>query len=274
MRNLLLFFKKSATFFEFLLLEIVAFLLIMQNEGYQSNVMLSACNRVVATTYRVIDSVEDYFSLSTENQLLVEENVRLQERIIALESALAASSFQKESLMVFENTYDFIAAKTIYNTVDNIQNYLIIDKGTDDGIEAEMGVVDRNGVVGIVKTSSNHFSMVLPILNVQSRLSCRIGRGGTFGSLVWNAVDSRYAMLEEIPRHVAVECGDSVFTSGLSVVFPEGFLVGIIDDVHLGENSANYELKIKLACDFRSVNYVKVVRFANKQEYEELKTED
>lgn len=274
MRNLLLFFKKSATFFEFVLLEIVAFLLIIQNEGYQSNVMLSACNRVVATTYRVIDSVEDYFSLSTENQLLVEENVRLQERIIALESALTSYSYQTDSLFAMGKSYDFIAAKTVYNTVDNIQNYLIIDKGTNDGIEAEMGVVDRNGVVGIVKTTSKHFSMVLPILNVQSRLSCRIGCSGTFGSLVWDAVDSRYAMLEEIPRHIVVESGDSVFTSGLSAVFPEGLLVGVIDDVSLGENAANYKLKVKLACDFRSINYVKIVRFANKQEYEELKVEN
>lgn len=273
MRNLLLFLKKTATFFEFLLLEIVAFLLIMQNDGYQSNVILSSCNSFVAGTYRIIDTVKDYFFLSRENRLLVEENTALQERVVMLETALSKYS-QTDSLAVDGQEYEFFSAKTVYNTVDNIQNHLVIDKGMVDGVRAEMGVIDGNGVVGIIKTVSNHFAMVIPIINVQSHLSCRIGHNGSFGSLVWDASDSRYALLEEIPRHVAIACGDSVFTSGLSAVFPEGFLVGVIEDFDLSANAANYVIQVRLACDFRSVNYVKVVSYAKKQEYEAIKIEN
>ena len=272
MRNLLLFLKKTATFFEFLLLEIVAFLLIMQNDGYQSNVILSSCNSFVAGTYRIIDTVRDYFFLSQENQLLVEENTALQERVVMLETALSRYS-QTDSLVAGQE-YEFFSAKTVYNTVDNMQNHLVIDKGKADGVRAEMGVVNSSGVVGIVKTVSNHFAMVIPIVNVQSHLSCRIGRNGTFGSLVWDARDSRYAALEEVPRHAAVARGDSVFTSGLSAVFPEGFLVGVIEDFELAANAANYTIQVRLACDFRSVNYVKVVSYTKKEEYEAIKIEN
>lgn len=272
MRNLFLFLKKTATFFEFLLLEIVAFLLIINNDGYQSNAMLSSCNHLVASTYRVADSIKEYFNLDKENLSLIEENTRLKARVLMLETVLS-SSLQVDSVGVFKKDYSFLSAKAVYNTIDNIQNYIVIDRGTEDGVSPEMGVIDGDGVVGIVKTTSKHFSLVLPILNVQSRLSCRVNRGGCFGSLVWDAKDARYAMLEEIPRHVKVEVGDSIFTSGLSSVFPEGFLVGVVDDSFLNEDAANHTIKVRLACDFYSVNYVKVVRYDKKEEYDTIKTE-
>jgi rod shape-determining protein MreC len=206
------------------------------------------------------------------NLSLIEENTRLKARVLMLETVLS-SSLQVDSVGVFKKDYSFLSAKAVYNTIDNIQNYIVIDRGTEDGVSPEMGVIDGDGVVGIVKTTSKHFSLVLPILNVQSRLSCRVNRGGCFGSLVWDAKDARYAMLEEIPRHVKVEVGDSIFTSGLSSVFPEGFLVGVVDDSFLNEDAANHTIKVRLACDFYSVNYVKVVRYDKKEEYDTIKTE-
>ncbi len=270
MHTLLLFFKKTATFFEFLLLELVAFLLIMQNEGYQGNVLLSSCNRVVATVYSCVDAVTDYFFLNTENSRLAAENTALQERVLALENLLTVAQLSGDSLRESEQEYTFLVSKVVYNTVANFQNYMVIDKGAVDGIAPEMGVVEQCGVVGIVKTISEHFATVLPLLNVQSRVSCRIGRGGSFGSLVWDAGDSRFAKLEEVPRHVEVAAGDSIFTSGLSAVFPEGFLVGVVEETHLEKSAANHDITVRLACDFRSVNYVKVVRYTHCGELNEM----
>ncbi len=270
MHTLLLFFKKTATFFEFLLLELVAFLLIMQNDGYQGNVLLSSCNRAVATVYAWADAVTDYLFLSPENRRLAAENTALQERVLALEEQLAEATFCADSSQTTERDYTFVSAKTIYNTVASFQNYIVIDKGAADGIVPEMGVVEPSGVVGIVKTVSQHFATVLPLLNVQSRVSCRIGRGGSFGSLVWDADDARFAKLEEVPRHVEIVAGDSIFTSGLSAVFPEGFLVGVVEQSHLEQSAANHDITVRLACDFRRVNYVKVVRYTHREELNEM----
>ena len=121
-----------------------------------------------------------------------------------------------------------------------------------------MGVVDANGVVGIVYKTSPHYSTVIPLLNSKSSISCKIVGSEYFGYLKWEYGDSRYAYLKDLPRHAEFNLGDTVVTSGYSTVFPAGIMVGTVDDMSDSHDGLSYLLKIKLATDFGKVSNVRL----------------
>ena len=156
------------------------------------------------------------------------------------------------------------------NGLNLADNYITLDKGSSSGIHSEMGVVDGNGIVGIVYETSPSYSVVISVLNSKSNISCKIVGSDYFGYLKWEHGDSRYAYLKDLPRHAEFNLGDTVVTSGFSTVFPEGIMVGTVDDMSDSHDGLSYLLKIKLATDFGKVSDVRVIARNGQQEQKEL----
>jgi rod shape-determining protein MreC len=214
-----------------------------------------------------------YLGLRSENKMLFDRISRLEQEILRLQRA--QETLRSESL-VYENTvpdsildaYQYIAAEIVNNGIVHIANYLTINKGWKDGIQPDMGVVSVSGVVGIVSTVNEHFSVIIPLLNPKSRLSCKLYKDNYYGSLIWTKTsDLRYADLEEIPRHAEFAVGDTIVTSGYSAIFPAGIIVGTIENFNDNNDNNFYSLKIKLATDFQRLKYVRVIKnnFRNEQ---------
>ena len=144
------------------------------------------------------------------------------------------------------------------------------DKGSSSGIRPEMGVVDGNGVVGIVYKTSPSYSLVISVLNSKSSISCKIIGSEYFGYLKWEYGDSRYAYLKDLPRHAEFNLGDTVVTSGYSTVFPAGVMVGTVDDMSDSNDGLSYLMKIKLATDFGKLGNVRVISRSGQGEQREL----
>ena len=155
--------------------------------------------------------------------------------------------------------YTLHKARVIKNSLNRLDNYLTLDKGSADSIRPEMGVVDANGVVGIVYKTTPHYALVISLLNSKSSLSCKIQGSDYFGYLKWEGGDSQYAYLRDLPRHAEFSVGDTVVTSGYSAVFPPGLLVGYIDEMSDSHDGLSYLLKIRLATDFGRVSDVRVI---------------
>jgi len=152
-------------------------------------------------------------------------------------------------------------------------DYITLDEGSAAGIRPEMGVVDANGVVGIVYKTSLHYSTVIPLLNSKSSISCKIVGSDYFGYLKWEYGDSRFAYLKDLPRHAEFNLGDTVVTSGYSTVFPAGVMVGTVDDMSDSHDGLSYLLKIKLATDFGKVGNVRVIARTGQEEQKLLEKE-
>ena len=162
--------------------------------------------------------------------------------------------------------YKFRIAHVINNSIHRAHNYITIDKGTRDSIKPEMGVVDQNGVVGIVNIVGENTARIISILNPDLRLSCKLKGSDNFGSLVWDGRNPNEAILEELPRHAEANIGDTIITSGYSAVFPEGIPVGIVV-AHANENDDNFfALRIKLLTDFSKLGTIRVVENKMKDE--------
>lgn len=276
MENLLQFIKRFSLLLLFLALETVAIIMLVQFNSYQRSVLFSSANWVSGGFYQVVDAVGGYFNLREVNQSLSAENAALKNEIERLKAQQPALVSTTDSTLVatadttFWQPYSYVAAHVIQHSINKAQNYITLNKGTDDGILPDMGVVSPDGVVGIVKSASRHYAMVIPIINVQSRISCRLDSTQNFGSLVWDASDYRTAILQEVPGHATVKIGETVSTSGFSAIFPSNIPVGKVSDVTLIEESQFLQIKVDLSVDFGKLAEVNVIQFAGYTEFKVL----
>lgn len=263
MRNLLDFLVKYNYWFLFLFLEAVSFVLLFQFNSYQGSVWFSSANAVTGKLYETSSEIESYFQLSKINSELTQRNLYLEQRLHKLEKQIgdsAADSTMEKSLLVKSlQPYRLIPAKVISMTAGRLDNLITINKGEVDGIKKDMGVVCGTGVVGIVYLTSKHYSIVIPILNSQSNISCVIQGRGYFGYLHWTGGDVSQAYVDDVPRHAHFRLYDNVITSGYSSVFPAGIIVGKILHVYNSADQMSYRLRVKLSTDFGKLRDVCVV---------------
>ena len=258
MRTLLKILQRYSNFLVFLALEVAAFMFITRNSAYPRSSILSTSNTVIAWHYEQWSAIGDYFHLHEENEALIKENIDLRNQLSALEATLIGDSIH------------YLDAKVVQMTTNRLRNYLTINRGSKDGIVRGQGVRNADGAIGIVRTVGRNYSIVLPLIHTETNLSCRFAKNGYIGTLQWNGKDSRYAQLADVAAHVEVAEGDTIITSGLSPVFPEGIPVGIVESCRIKEGDSYYTIRVRLEADFKRLRFVEVVQNAHQQELEEL----
>ena len=263
MRNLLEFLSKYYHWLLFAVLEVTSFVLLFQFNSYQGSVWFTSANAVVGKLYELEASVESFFSLTKVNKDLTLRNFYLERQVNQLSrlyyDLTKDTTIAERNELEFLSRYKLIPAKVVSNSVDRNDNLMTIDRGSKDGVEKDMGVACGNGVVGVVYLVSDHYSVVMPVLNYHSRISCAIRRRGYFGYLKWQGGDANIAYVEDVPRHAKFKRGDWVETSGYSSIFPPGVLVGKIIEVYNSRDGLSYRLKVQLTTDFGNVRDVCVI---------------
>ena len=275
MQAILNFLIKHNHWFLFTLLEGISFVLIISFNNYQNAVVFTSANNVAGNIYSVITDVDSYFGLKGENAVLKEHNrtlleeleqVRYELKTIKENSLLAENPFTRKK----ESGFYYKTATVVNNTINKTDNYITIDKGTNDGIRSEMGVFSDKGIVGIVYQSSNNYSIVLPLLHGKSKINCRVKGCNSFCALQWDGSDARYSYLVDLPRYTVFEKGDTVVTSGFSSIFPADLPVGRIHNVEESDDGLFYRAKVELFVDFSALSNVFVVGNDSKEEQEQL----
>ena len=265
MRNLLNFLLKYDYWLLFILLEAVSFTLLFRFNNYQGSVYFTSASGMVAWVDQMVSGVTSYFGLREVNTDLTRRNVQLELEVERLSRSLRA--YVRDSAAIEQmrreaaDAYWVTSARVVNNSLTRSDNYITIDKGSADSVCAEMGVLSGSSVVGVVYHVSRHYALVLPVLNSKSNISCKIRRTDYFGVLKWEGGSSRYAWLQDIPRHSEFSLGDTVVTSGHSAIFPEGVPVGVVDDREDSHDGLSYHLKIRLFTDFARLSDVSVIRY-------------
>jgi rod shape-determining protein MreC len=264
MKNLLEFLGRHYHWLIFVLLEALSLTLLFSYNGYQNSVWLSSANAVTGHFYQWTSAVESYFSLTKVNEGLALRNFYLERQVTQLRRLYAEATQkmdeQEQQGLDSLSRYQLIAAKVVSNELGKMDNLMTIDKGSDDGVDVGMGVACGRGVVGVTYLVSDHYSVVIPVLNTHaSRISCAIRGYGYFGVLRWYGEDAAYAFVEDIPRHARFKRGDWVETNGYSSIFPPGVLVGQIVEVYNARDGLSYKLKVRLATDFGNLRDVVVI---------------
>lgn len=270
MNRFLAFLWKNAYYLLFILLMTISILLLVQNNYYHHTIVINSTSHLTGTIHSLAGSVSDYFKLKAVNRALAEENARLLSRMP--ESYLyigTKNPFPVDSGDLIRQ-FDYIAARVISNSVNRRNNYLVLDKGSIQGIRPGMAVIAPGGVVGQVIDVSGHFSLVMSLLNSQSKISAKLKNSNHVGSLWWDGINYRRARLIDIPSHARPVKGDTIVTSGYSQIFPEGIPVGYVHDVFIESGASFYDLEVDLAVDLNKITYVYVVKNLLRDELKSL----
>ena len=263
MRNLIAFLAKYNHWIVFVLFEVVSFVLLFQYNSYQGSVWFSSANAVTGKIMEWSSGVESFFSLSKVNEELTYRNAYLEHQVASLTKKLEnapkdSSAIYRDQLRLLTE-YKLIPAKVVGNELNKLNNLMTIDKGNADGVKPDMGVVCGSGIVGIVYLVSEHYSVVIPVLNSRSNISCAIQWRNYFGYLSWEGGSSSYAYLDDVPLHAQFEMKDKIVTSGYSSVFPPGVLVGTVVQKKNSRDGLSYRLVVRLSTDFGRLRDVCVI---------------
>ena len=270
MRSLFRYLLRNYGFFLFLALEIISFVLIFNYNDFQKAKYLNSSNRITGSIYNSFNSVVKYFELARINRELASENAALRTILKSQPNFANVPDPLFSSQLGSDSTYRFVAARVINNSVNKAFNYITLNKGSNDGIQPDQGIISSDGIVGVVTNVSKSYSLGLSVLNQRWGISAKLKNSGFFGSLLWNGDDFRYANLMEIPFHVILAPGDTVVTSGYSSIFPEGIIIGTIESFEQPSGENYYNIKVKLSTNFKALSYVEVIQNLDKEEINEL----
>lgn len=269
MKNLLNFIYRNNFFFVFLVLESICVLILIRNNGYQGSSLLNSSNAISANIYAMQASTKEYLLLKDENERLSEQNTYLLNRLKLGYAALPLKIYTRHDTL-YRQDYEFMNGKVINSSVTKRNNYLTLNIGSKLGVTRDMAVISSNGIIGIVKDVSPNFSSVMSVLHKDVRVYCQLKKDGVYGPLIWDGSDYRYSNLINIPTYSKIQKGDTVITSSLSGIFPEGLLVGFVESYERRQNESFYTVKVRLSADFKKVNHISVVRYNKKAERDSL----
>ncbi|MFA5301464.1 MAG: rod shape-determining protein MreC [Bacteroidales bacterium] len=250
--------RKLLVLLLFLVLQAGAVVMLVNNSYFQQNAILNFIRARQISWWEKRSSWVAFTQLKEINQQLSLENNRLLNEISRLADLSTERNLQSEDFIALRDSFSYIPARVIRNSVNRQHNFLVIDKGIQDGLEQDMGVISSRGIVGVVSHVSDHYALVISLLNTQQHFTAELKKSGTFGTLRWDGVDYRRVFLSEIPQHIEISVGDTVVSSVFSLVFPPGIPLGYVKSGSL-KRGTFLELEVELFEDFKSLHYVNVV---------------
>ena len=267
MYNLRRFIIKHHFVILFILLEVISILLLANSQRFHRNRMVNTTNDVVGKIYEWGSEIGNYFRLNKANEQLAEENAMLRQRL----SVVYDTTTCTYDITQGDTLYKYIPAQVVNNSTTQANNYIIINKGTVDGVERDMSVISTDGIVGVVTDVSRHYASIMSLLHSKSVVGVRIKESQELASVKWETNNYRYGMVEDIPTHILLQKGDTILTSSHSYIFPEDLMVGTVEEFYPTAVDALNRAKIRFATDFATLRHVYVIKDLHKPELDSLK---
>ena len=261
MRRIIDFLIKNIHSLTFTFLLSFSLIQIIDKNFYHNSKFNFYSNTVINTINDFKQNFSEYFELKIINENLIIENTLLKNNSI--------NTAKNDSIISDEN-YTYIPAKIISNSIKFSKNFITINKGINQKINVEDGVISKIGVIGIINNNSDKFSTVISILNTDLKINAKVKNTNHFGSLSWDANNFQIMNLDDVPKSALIKNGDTIQTGGMSSIFPEDIPSGTIIEYSLPDASNYYKIKVKLFEDIGSVNNVYVVKNNFKQEIKDL----
>lgn len=269
MQQIISFLINNKYFLLFLFLEIIALSFTIQSHSYHRSRFINSSNYITGGIYSNFNTINEYFHLTEYNSQLAEENVKLKNLITQKNQQKPAKEFTRLDSLVYKQKYNFISAKVSKNDYLKSNNYLTLDRGKNDGIKKELGVITSKGIIGVTTKVSSHYTTVMSILNENSRINARLLNNNHFGTLIWNGKDYKTLQFEDLPRQANIKLGDTLITGGKSTIFPEGILIGKIKNFKIKDNKYQI-INIQPFNDMSAIRHVNVITNLDKLEIQQL----
>ena len=268
----------------YMILLIFSLTLVFNSNYFHKSKILIFSNSIANYSTENFNYLNEYFELKKINSNLLEENLILKNQLEKVNKPTSLDSLTNIN-------FSYKNAKVISNNLSSFKNRLVINKGIKDGLKNEMGVINSDGIVGIINSTSKNYSSIMSILNIEIKINAKIKKTSHFGTLEWDGLSTKYLKLNDIPETANIKIGDSIVTGGMSLIFPEGIKIGVIskisnhenqvtsysvrsgnNDVFKYESRENYlNIKVKLNTDMSNLNNVYIIESLNKEEFQKVK---
>ena len=209
-----------------------------------------------------LKKLTSYFKLKKINTQLREENLYLKSLVI---DKNYNSNYEDE---IKNSPFTLISGSVIKNDISSSRNIILINKGSSNMVEKEMGVIGSKGIIGIVNQTTENFSSVLSILHKDIKINAKHKKSNAFGSLFWEGNAPDKLKLSDISIINKIDIGDTIVTGGMSAYFPEGIPIGNV--VEIENDEKYYSLKVKLINNMTNVDNVYFLNNINKIEIKSL----
>jgi len=271
MNNLLKFIQKYSSFFLFLGFQLICFVFLFSSVNSFHHVSFANSSNIIAGgVYEASSNVSGYFHLSSEIEQLRIQNADLKKKLAGQKTLIGEEFISVDDTSYFQQ-FDFLNAKIISSSKNGRKNSITINKGTEDNVRPEMGVIGTKGIIGITTSSSRYYTYVKPLIHEDFILEVIHEKSKSFGFVKWTQSDDwRTATVVDIPNYAKVKPGDEILTRGSNGLFPMGEMVGVVLTVEDIPGDVYLKVNIKLAEDFSSVYNVQVIDNVLKKEFKEL----
>jgi len=267
MRNILALIQRFYVTLLFFGLLGLGLAMLFGSNNYQRSAFVRHSTDLVGEIYSRRDHLSQYLRLGEINDQLALENARLRSRLPSNFLITDTSTYDVADSL-HRQRYIFRTGRVINATVTRDMNYLTLDRGEMQGVKKDMGVIAGGAIVGIVTSTSNNFSVVMPVIHSSFQTPVRLN--GFYGQLTWRGGDPELARVDDIPKHARIQVGDTITTTGYSFAFPAGELVGFVTDIDDESKESFHVVTIRLATDFRKLNYVEIVSDLFREEIESI----
>jgi rod shape-determining protein MreC len=268
MQQIINFVIRNKTFLLFLLLFGISLTLTIQSHSYHRSKFINSANALTGGVYGTFNSIGKYFNLKDKNKILAEENTRLRNQLLNLsrsnDSAYTDSSYLRTS-------YKVISAEVYKNSYSSSDNYLTINRGKNDNVKEDFGVISSKGIIGIIDNTSNNYATVLSILNTNSKINAKIKATNHLGSLEWDGKSPYFTQLVDVSKFAPIKIGDTIETGGQSAIFPKGIGIGTIEKFETDISGDTYNIEVKLFNDMTNLGTVYIIENLDKEEIFNLK---
>ena len=234
-------------------------------------------NEVTGRVSSRYSDIANYFQLKQTNEQLSKDNERLRNLLKEdfekpdTTAKVVTDSSKIDSSHLENRKWLYQRAKVVYNSFTTQNNFIVIARGSAQGIKKDEGVVDAgNGIVGVVTDVSENFSVVMSLLHKDSKISAKLKNGGDAGQVIWDGKDPNILSLTDIKQSAKVNKGDTVFTSGVTTHFPYGIMIGTVTEVVHDKSSSNYFIKLKSTANFYNLQYVYAIDNSQRDEINRL----
>lgn len=266
MQQIFNFVIRNKTFLLFLLLFGVALSLTIQSHSYHRSQFINSANSLTGGVYGTVNGIGQYFDLKKQNEILVEENQKLRETLLNASSKIIDSA----TFNLNDNRFEIISAEVYKNRYNSVNNYLTINRGTQDSIQQDFGVITSKGIVGIIENTSKKYSTILSILSKKSRINAKLKKSNQNGSLTWNTESPYTVQLEDVSAFAKITIGDTIVTGGKSTIFPKDIGIGTIENFTRDDSGDTYVINVKLFNDMTTLQHVYIIKNNDKTEIEQL----
>ena len=266
MRNFINFFIEKIDKIVFLVLIIISFSLIIDRNFFQNSKFNFFTNTIISAVNNQTKQIKNYLSLKSDNTRLKSENLALKIQLSSVGKNLNTAYKSKN--------YNYNVAEIISNSIKHSRNYLIINKGSNDSVKLDDGLITNNGIIGIINKVSPKYSTAISILNTDIKINSKIKRTNHFGSLQWNGKDHKIMTLYDIPKSANIKINDSIVSGGMSLIFQKDIPIGKVKNIELREESNYYVINVELFEDLSSLSSVYIISNFNKNELENLKIDN